>query len=275
MRKLETLSNIGIISLILLFSFKDNENENSQIADKIFINGTVITVDSVNSIAQAVAVKDGNILAVGSVREINKFKGPKTVVADLNGKTLIPGFIDGHSHFAGSLAKFESANISSPPVGNVTKIADIVRELQQFKKDNNIKDGEWIKAWGYDPDQLQEKRHPEKEDMDAAFPNNPVILTHASGHMLVVNSYALKISGIDSTTRDPEGGVIVRKKGSKEPTGLLQEHAWGILKGGKEHGNHSLEAQLELLKKEQELYASVGITTAQDGASSNQNIDFL
>jgi len=264
-------NNPVILSIITLALFGCHSNQ-VKVADKIFVNGNVLTVDSVNSIAQAVAIKEGKILAVGSSSEIEKLKDDKTEVIDLAGKTLIPGLIDGHSHFL-RLEKFETADISSPPVGTVTKIADIVTVLQDFKKEQNIKDGEWIFARGYDPDELQEKRHPEKEDLDAAFPNNPVVLTHASGHLSVLNSAALKVSGIDANTKDPAGGIIVRKKGSKEPTGLLQEKAKSLIKEVRRE--HTFEEKLELLKRQQNYYASFGITTAQDGRSSFESVDFL
>jgi predicted amidohydrolase YtcJ len=268
---------LSIIAVsIVLFAFQGKRSNSNEVADKIFINGTVLTVDSVNSVAQAVAVKDGKILAVGTTASIVKLKGDQTLVVDLKGKTLIPGFIDGHSHFM-SLGRGKSANLAAPPVGQVKDIPGLVAELQKFKKEKNVKDGEWISGFGYDPDQLAEKRHPSKEDLDATFPNNPVTLTHVSGHLTVANSYALRISGIDSTTKDPDGGIIVRKKGSKEPTGLLQEHAAGLLKrgAGEEKKKPTLEEQLAELKEQQEFYASNGLTTAQDGYSSYESVVLL
>ena len=266
-----------VIWVFLLTNSQVSAQQNDKtIADKIFVNGNIVTVDAENSIAQAVAVKDGKILYVGKTDEIKKFQDSKTVVVDLKGKTLVPGFIDGHSHFM-SLGRGKSANLAAPPVGPVKNIADLVAELQKFKKEKNIKDGEWISGRGYDPDQLAEKRHPTKEDLDAAFPNNPVTLTHVSGHLTVANSYALRISGINSTTKDPEGGIIVRKKGSQEPTGLLQEHAAGLLKrkGGEERKKPTLEEQFAELKDQQEFYASNGLTTAQDGHSSYESVILL
>ncbi len=243
-------------------------------ADKIFINGKIITVDAKNTIAQAVAVQNGKILAVGNNKQIEKLKGKNTQVIDLGGKTVTPGFIDGHSHFM-SFGRANLANLNPPPVGNIRKIADIVAELQKFKAQKGIKDGEWIQGFGYDFDQLEEKRHPTKWDLDAAFPNNPVAVTHVSGHMSVVNSYALRISKVDSTTKDPAGGVIERKEGSNEPTGLLQEKAAYVVRGAFDNQPKTFEAQLAQLKEQQLYYASFGITTAQDGSTSFENLKLL
>lgn len=270
MRKIFSILGISAIVLVIAAALPIKEKG---AADKIFINGKIITVDKANTIAQAVAIKDGKIIAVGSVQEINALKGSSTEVVDLGGKTLTPGFIDGHSHFM-SWGRSKSVNVSAPPVGNVKNIADLVREIQNYKKANNIADGEWISAFGYDQDQLEEKRHPTKEDLDAAFPNNPITLTHVSGHMTVANSAALKASGITAATADPAGGVIVRQSESKEPTGLLQETAARLLKREQKE-KPTLEQQLQSLKEQQEFYASNGITTAQDGSTSFESLELL
>lgn len=264
----------GILTLLLLLSFKEWKREKAQEADQIFINGHIITVDSANTIAEALAVKEGKILAVGSTANIQQLKGQHTVVVDLKGKTLLPGFIDGHSHFM-SLGRSKTADISPPPVGKVRNIADIIAVLKAFQKEKKIKPGEWINARGYDPDQLAENRHPTKEDLDAAFPDNPVLLTHTSGHMSVVNSYALKISGVDSHTKDPAGGQIVREKATGEPTGLLLERARSVLKNTGEREKPTIDEQLRLLDEQQELYASEGVTTAQDGSTGLASIELL
>lgn len=246
----------------------------AETADKIYINGTIITVDAKNSQAQAVAVKAGKILAVGSVKDITKLKGGSTEVINLNGKTVIPGLIDGHSHFM-SLEWTQTANVAAPPVGSVKTIADIVTELKKYKAEKNIPDGDWIRGFGYDVDQLAEKRHPTKEDLDGAFPNNPVVITHVSGHMSVANSAALKASGIDSHTKDPAGGIIVRKDGSDEPAGLLQEKAQYSVRLKQNAAKPTLEQQLKTLKDQQLYYASQGITTAQDGSTSFESLQLL
>ena len=268
----------GLICLIIASLAFVNRNKSAVVnaADKIFINGIVVTVNDANTITEAVAVKNGKIVAVGSNKEIKAFKGDSTEVIDLHGKTLIPGFIDGHSHFV-SVSRSRGPSLAPPPVGKVKNIADIIVELQKYKEEHNIKSGEWITGSGYDPDQLDEQRQPVKEDLDAAFPNNPVVITHVSGHMRVANSYALKVSGITANTPDPKGGMIVRKKGTNEPAGLLQETAGSLLKRTAPEDEEPLtqDEKFDLLKKREELYASNGITTAQDGATSFANLSLL
>jgi predicted amidohydrolase YtcJ len=267
MKKIFLAASAGLVILLIAF------HKPAETADSIFINGKIITVDANNSIAQAVAVKDGKIVAVGKTEDIIKWKGAGTEVINLQGKTLTPGFVDGHSHFM-SLGRSKAADVSAPPVGTVRNIKDLVNEILKFKKEKNIPDSAWIAAYGYDQDQLEEKRHPTKEDLDAAFPNNPVTVTHVSGHMLVANSLALKLSGIDSTTANPPGGLIVRKKGSLEPTGLLQESAGRLLKR-KERDKPSLEQSLQEIKEQELFYASNGITTAQEGFTSFESLVLL
>lgn len=242
-------------------------------ADIIYIGGRILTIDSANSLAEALAVKDGRIEAVGQAAVVRKLKGPATRVIDLRGKTLLPGFIDGHSH----IMEFDPGayvNLGSPPMGPIKDIPGIVAALRQFKEVHHIKPGEWINGYGYDQDQLAEKRHPQKEDLDAAFPDNPVGITNINGHMLVVNSFALRISGIDSSTANPPGGFIVRKPGTREPTGLLQEHASYLLKIAPVK-EKTLPERLAGLKQKEEYYASFGVTTAQDGYSSLASVDLL
>lgn len=261
-----------LLAMALLVSFRPFKNDPLPIADKIFINGQIITVDDKNAIMEAVAIKDGKILAVGKTVDISKHKGQNTVVVNLNGKTMIPGFIDGHSHFMG-LGRSRSIDLSPPPVGTVKNIPDMIAALKAGQKEKDIKPGQWINARGYDPDQLVEGRHPTKEDLDVAFPDNPVFLSHMSGHMAVVNSYALKVSGVTAATKSPAGGEIVKDKNG-EPTGLLLQNARSVIKRITGVRN-TLEDRLKLLDEQQELYASEGVTTAQDGSTSMASITLL
>jgi predicted amidohydrolase YtcJ len=263
---------IPAILVLLLLAFVEKRHAGIT-ADRILFDGKIITIDSADHIAQAVAVKDGLILAVGSMKDLAKYKGDATEMEDLQGKTLIPGIVDGHSHFMG-LSRNKVANLSAPPVGGVLSMADLIATLKKYKADKKLGDGEWITGFGYDQEQLAEKRHPTRQDLDAAFPNNPVLITHVSGHMLVVNSYALKMSGIDSSTPDPPGGVIVREPFSRVPTGLLQERASALLKRTG-MPKPSDEEQMGLLKEQEQYYASCGITTAQEGSTPYESVKFL
>src|SRR6187455_3105342 len=146
---MKTNINVMAFSVIALLLFLNTRIKAPIVdADKIYINGKVLTIDSSNTVAQAVAVKDGKILEVGTTNAIQKLKGKNTEVIDLGGKTLIPGFIDGHSHFM-SFGRLNTANVAAPPVGPVKNIAGIITELQKFQKEKHIAKGEWITAFGY------------------------------------------------------------------------------------------------------------------------------
>lgn len=272
MKNNKAFVGLAAITVAALLSFNQIKKAQVTTADSILINGKIITVDAAGTIQQAIAIRNGRILAVGTVATIQKLKGPQTEVIDLKGKTVIPGLIDGHSHFM-ALERQSYADLNPPPVGRVNNIADIVKVLLAYKTEHHVKDGELIRGFGYDQDQLTEHRHPTKEDLDAAFPNNPVVLSHVSGHMVVANSQALKISNITASTVDPAGGKIVRKEGTNEPAGLLQEGASRLLR--LPEIKNSPEQRLELLKAQQLFYASYGITTAQDGLSSYESVELL
>jgi predicted amidohydrolase YtcJ len=244
-----------------------------EIADLIYHNGTIITMEEEDAKITSVAVKDGKIIAVSEQSLVGMHRGDSTEVIDLQGKTLLPGFIDAHSHIAMAMTLVTQANISSPPVSGVKNIPDIIAKLKTQQEQHNIKKGEWIIGWGYDPDLLEEKRHPNKLDLDATFPDNPVFLLHVSGHMAVVNSTALAMVGIDAKTKDPHGGKIVRLPNSNEPSGLVQETASYVFR--KALPVPTLQQLMVLLEEVQNLYASEGITTAQDGFTDFKSFQFL
>jgi len=244
-----------------------------EIADLIYHNGTIITMEGEAQKATSVAVKDGKILAVSENSLVEAHQGDVTKVVDLNGKTMLPGFIDAHSHLAMMMPLLAQANLSSPPVSDVKNIGDIVQKLKTYQEKNSIAKGEWIVGWGYDPDLLDEKRHPNKLDLDEAFPDNPVLLMHASGHMAVVNSVTLAKVGIDETTKNPPGGMIVRLPNSNEPSGLVQETAGYAVR--KALPTPTEEESMILLEAVQDLYASHGITTAQEGFADYKTYQLL
>ncbi|TRZ75259.1 MAG: hypothetical protein D4R97_02755 [Bacteroidetes bacterium] len=233
-------------------------------ADAIYYGGDIITMESdIANYAEAVAVKNGKIVFVGTKAEAEKMRGNSTVMNDLQGKTLIPGFIDGHSHLTNYADALLQADLNPPPIGKVNSIAGIITALKELKEKTNASDTAWLVGVGYDQDFLQEKRHPTAADLDSAFPTNPVILKHTSAHMLVANSAAFNAAGITAATKDPAGGTIIRKKGTKVPEGLVQEVAmYAFLPLISKP--LPMEQEMEKLKKAQDYYASCGVTTAAD-----------
>ena len=230
----------------------------------VYSGGDILTMAGAEpAYAEALAVRDGKILAVGTRAEVDKAAGAGATQVDLAGKTLLPGFIDGHSHLLNYADSLVQANLNPPPIGGVTKIADIIEALRKLKSDMKAGPGDPLIGQGYDQDMLAEGRHPTAADLDAAFPDNPVILVHASGHMLVANSLAFKAVKIDASTPDPEGGTILRKPGGREPLGLVQEMGMypfqPILKGARKP-----EVDLDLVKRAVAHYAANGYTTASE-----------
>ena len=230
----------------------------------VYSGGDILTMAGAEpAYAEALAVRDGKILAVGTRAEVDKAAGSGAAQVDLAGRTLLPGFIDGHSHLLNYADSLVQANLNPPPIGGVTKIADIIEALRKLKSDMKAGPGDPLIGQGYDQDMLAEGRHPTAADLDAAFPDNPVILVHASGHMLVANSLAFKAVKIDASTPDPEGGTILRKPGGREPLGLVQEMGMypfqPILKGARKP-----EVDLDLVKRAVAHYAANGYTTASE-----------
>jgi hypothetical protein len=196
-----------------------------QTADSIWSGGAILTMNDKAMRAEAVAVANGKIIAVGSRKEVMKLKGPGTQLVDLAGRTLVPGFVDAHGHVMVGGLQALAANLLAPPDGRVLDIAS----LQQTLRDaNDAAAVEKIKVvgFGYDNAQLKELRHPSKEELDAVSQDIPILIVHQSGHLATVNSAMLKAIGYDAGTKDPAGGVIQRKPGGTEPNGTLEETAF-------------------------------------------------
>jgi predicted amidohydrolase YtcJ len=185
-----------------------------EIADTILVNGNLITIDAANPAAQAVAVKAGNILQVGSDDVIRALAGESTRVIDLAGKTVTPGLIDAHNHLQvwGTLL-----NIYKPLVPpEVRSLDDMLAKLAAAV--STLPEGEWIQGyyWSVNP-------MPDRYDLDTVSPNNPIFLMQQGGHFGICNSLALQFSGITAETENPDGGVIQRDENG-EPTGVLYNH---------------------------------------------------
>ena len=205
--------------------------EADQWADTIYVNGDIVTVNDAQPSAGAVAVKDGIIVAVGTEAEVLRLRGESTVLADLDGKTLVPGFVDGHAHLSGFGAQAVGANLLASPDGSVDTIDDLVRALQVFAAGPDVGRTGWVFGMGYDDAVLAEGRHPTRDDLDQVSEEKAVFVIHQSGHLYAANSALLALAGITAQTEDPPGGVIRRRAGSREPDGVLEESALGPILG--------------------------------------------
>ncbi|MFM8827531.1 MAG: amidohydrolase family protein, partial [Actinomycetota bacterium] len=185
-------------------------------AERIFRGGPIVTVQRARPTAEAVAVAGGRIVAVGDEADVMRLVRPTTDVVDLAGRTLVPGFIDGHSHFFCCVDVQVQALCASPPAGPCTSVADVISQLQKLRERRHIGPGEFVIGYGYDPDLLAEKRPPTRRELDAAFPDNPVFIIHVSGHGAMLNSRALARFGVTAATPTPPGGEgICAKMGRK------------------------------------------------------------
>ncbi len=239
-------------------------------ASQAFINGQVLTMDPDNTVQQAVLLEHERIVAVGSNSDIQALITDDTLIHDLQGRTLMPGFVDAHGHFPGSGLGAVAADVSSPPVGKITTIEQLQARMKVLIEDTP--DGDWALGFGYDDTLLAGGQHPTRQQLDAISTNHPIYLLHVSGHMGVANSKALELMNYDRNTPNPEGGVIVRDKNG-ELTGLLEEMAH------EKFVIASLDMPLtdfyKLLTAAVDNYASMGVTTAQSGGVDKTSLKGL
>jgi predicted amidohydrolase YtcJ len=261
---------IGCVFFIASFSKAD-----TIYADSIYLNGTVITVDEKTPYAEAIATKEGLIIAVGTSQEMSEFNGPLTSVVDLNNKTIVPGFIDAHSHFVGVGAQAIVANLLPAPDGPVNTIAALQESLRDFIKTSPmVKNYNVVIGFNYDDSQLKEKRHPNRHDLDAVSTDYPIVVMHQSGHLGAYNSKALSLMGITAATPDPAGGIIEREADGKTPSGVMQENAHFMI-FFKLLPEFTEEDLITLYKAAQQSYVSNGFTTVQDGKTDQATLSVL
>lgn len=253
--------------------------DNPDAADLVFTNGHVVTVEESRPEAEGVAVKDGRILAVGTSDEMEDHVGPDTRVVDLQGRTLVPGFIEGHGHYV----RLGESKLILDLSGTETwqEMVDMVAEAVA-----EAGPSEWIEGHGWHQERWREMPDqtvdgvPVHATLSAVSPNNPVFLTHASGHAAFANARALELAGIDGDTPNPEGGTIVMDW-TGQPTGLLRENADALV------GSILAEARASRTEEERwnefqrvvalagEEALSKGVTTFHDAGSDFETIEGL
>jgi predicted amidohydrolase YtcJ len=213
--------------VILLYALNFSANPalaEERFADRVLVNGTILTVDDKDSIAEAVAIRDGRIMAVGANADIEALAGPATDHIDLRGLTATPGLLDSHVHFSyGGLLKLTQADLSYPYVKSVADVTTLVAQRHAAAESD-----EWILGRGWDEGKLAERRYVLASDLDPVSGEQPTWLTHTMGHYGVANSAALNLAGITRDTPDPPGGVIDRDEDGN-PTGVLKETAMKLV----------------------------------------------
>lgn len=244
----------------------------SPYADVVFYGEHIHTVDASTAGATAVAVDGEEIVGVGARDDVAALVGPDTRIVELGDRALVPGFIDAHGHFSMAIGFLGMLNASSPPVGPMESIDDIVEGLAARIEELEIPPGEFVTGYGYDDSLLAENRHPNRDDLDRASSEHPIVLIHVSGHLATANSLALEHYGFDETTEDPYGGVIRRRPGTTIPNGVLEEVAAHlglapIMEAAQKASPREFAAQFA---RTVDYHASFGITTVQDGASSTE-----
>ena len=241
-------------------------------ADAIYLGGPILTMEGDQpAYVEAVAVKEGRIAFAGSEAGAEKLKGAGTRLVNLGGKTMAPGFIDGHAHVLQFGTQAVGANLLAPPDGGVNTIDDLVTRLKDFAASPDVARTGWIYGTGYDDSLLG--RHPTREDLDKVSMDVPVVAGHISGHFSAMNTAGLRTVGITAETPDPEGGKIRRESDGKTPNGVLEElasipYVIAILNPARpEDRDYFLSRGLELAK-------SYGYTTANEGrlmGGANEN----
>jgi len=253
------------------------ENNNSDIADLVLTNGNIYTVSESQERVEAIAIKDGEILALGTSKDIEEYADNSTAVIDLKGQFAMPGFIEGHAHFSGLGSSLMNLNFLKSK--NWNEIVGMVDERAK-----TVEKGEWITGRGWHQEKWNEAidrqvlGYPYHDDLSDISPDNPVVLRHASGHSLFANEKAMELAGINAETPNPAGGEIVRDSRG-EAIGVFEETAMGLIMD-------SYNAYLSTLSEEDKLanwYKGIelaeenslsnGITSFQDAGSNFDEID--
>ena len=264
---------IGLLVLLTIVSSCSRQES----ADTIFMGGTIYTVNDKQPTVEAVAVKGNTIFALGSLAEVEKFKGEQTQVIDLQGKIMTPGFIEGHAHIMG--VGYNELNLDLMNVKSYDEMVEKVREAAA-----KAQPGQWIlgrgwhqEKWDVKPDKMV-KGFQTHQLLSEASPNNPVFLRHASGHAAIANAKAMELAGVNQLSveslkqNSQEGGEIIRDE-LGNPTGIFSERSMSLISSKIPENTAETDAQaLELAIK---ACWRNGITSFHDAGASRENIELF
>lgn len=240
-------------------------------ADMIFVGDNIVTMDPDQPSVEGVAVRGETIVATGTREEVMALQGASTRVVELGDQALVPGFIDAHGHFLAVGQQLDVLSLHPPPVGDVTNIDELVAKIRRWIEERQIPPGETVFGNGYDDSLLEEGRHPTRTDLDRASTEHPIILSHVSGHLTAVNSAALAAGGVTAETPDPPGGHIRRVAGSREPNGVLEEEASGLVRSN--WGAMGAPEEFDgMVRRAIDEHLAYGITTIQNGGGTGPEL---
>ncbi|MCA0933077.1 amidohydrolase [Lutimonas saemankumensis] len=265
-----------LVTVSILFTIFGCKNEASKegksdpvaepykLQQTLYHGGDIITMAGEEpSYVEAVVQREGQIIFTGTKADaLVQFEG-KAELVDLQGKTMLPGFIDGHAHFGAFSAQAIGAQILPPPDAGANNIAALIDILKDWNTPENRALTGWIFGAGFDDSVLEEKRFPTKHDLDKVTTEFPIMIIHISGHFAAVNSKGLEQLNITAETKNPEGGLIRRENGN-EPNGVLEELA-AIPYFARALTPKTLEAAELFFESGQNMALSYGYTTAQEG----------
>ncbi|MDN3707815.1 amidohydrolase [Myroides ceti] len=271
------------LAFVLAFVFSCKHTQNQLTADAIYYGGPILTMEDDVPSVEALVIKDGKILYTGTQSEAEKYTDNNTVKHHLQGKTLLPGFIDAHGHLTSKAGMEMAIDLSPSPYGTVNSIPDLQQTLKKYITDYKIPAEQPLIGNGYDDAIMIEHKHPTRDELDAVSTTNPIIVLHASGHASVVNTAMLRLLGINEDVKDPEGGHYGRDKNTGKLNGKLEENAnfsallvlMKKIAPEKERDKKDSTQALKNLMKAQEEWLSYGQTTICDGRTMGENVALL
>jgi predicted amidohydrolase YtcJ len=270
--------NINVILFVcILASCKNVKND----ADTLYYGGSILTMEDTIPQVEALAVKDGKILFAGTKKEAMKYVGSNTSEINLENKTLMPGFIDVHSHITSRAGMSQAVDLSPSPYGKVNSIADLQTTLRDYISKHQLDATTPVLGNGYDDAIMTEHRHPTREELDAVSNSNPIIVIHTSGHASVINTAMFKLLQIPEDVKDPQGGHYGRDPKTNRLNGKLEENAsfTALMKVTallpKPPETDSLSQSMKDFLAAQDEWFSYGQTTVCDGRTMGVGLSLL
>ena len=258
MKTYRVLTLIAVCALTTV-SAKQSDAQSLE-ADMIVTNANVHTLDAARPQAQALAVYGGRVVAVGTVAEVGRFKGPRTRVVDARGALVLPGFNDSHVHFLSG-----GFQLSSVDLRDASTPEEFAERIRRFAE--KLPKGRWITGGDWDHERWPGAPLPTRELIDRFTPDTPVFVNRLDGHMALANSLALRLAGVTRETKDPPGGLIVRDPQMGEPTGVLKDAAMSFVYS--KIPEPSIDEKLAAARAASDHAASLGVTSVQDMSAGN------